>query len=138
MTEPEAPFEEKLASPEGTERTPRTSTSFLGRSVCGLTVVAANKRATTGISNLVDACITLRSLESMVLLLRLYSLSSVARPVNIDSITLTKNFCPQSTKKDSGWPRSRVTAVKQVEGMPKKCDFSVQTLRSLCLCGCFS
>ena len=87
MTEPEAPFEEKLASPEGIERTPRTSTSFLGRSVCGLTVVAANKRATTGISNLVNACISSVLLETVwSYYFELYSLSTVAVTVNFDSL----------------------------------------------------
>ena len=47
ITEPTAPFDEKLASPEGTERTPRTSTSFGGRFVvCVLTIAAVSKRTT--------------------------------------------------------------------------------------------
>jgi len=47
MTEPEAPVAEKLASPEGIERTPRTSISFFIESeVCDLADAAAmNKTA---------------------------------------------------------------------------------------------
>lgn len=48
MTEPEAPFAEKLASPEGIERTPRTSISFLGESeVCDFANAAAMNKRTT-------------------------------------------------------------------------------------------
>jgi hypothetical protein len=46
MTEPEVPFEEKLASPEGTERTPRTSTSFCDPSGTCELAIDAKKRTT--------------------------------------------------------------------------------------------
>ena len=61
MTEPEVPFDEKLASPEGIERTPRTSTSFLSASeVCDFTLGAAiNMRTTIAAINRVKSLITI-------------------------------------------------------------------------------
>ena len=45
MTVPVFPFEEKLASPDGTDNMPRTSISFFGRESCACAVTNAK---TTG------------------------------------------------------------------------------------------
>jgi hypothetical protein len=47
MTVPVVPFEEKLASPDGTDTRPRTSISFLGRVSCAPAVTNITNRRTS-------------------------------------------------------------------------------------------
>ena len=61
ISEPAVPLEEKLASPDGIETTPRTSTSFLGRSeACDFIVgTAINMRTTVVAADKIRNLITI-------------------------------------------------------------------------------